>query len=64
MNANQPEAEAHQSMEERDRLLRRAIGLFAVVSMVALALAVATAAWHQNTPGGYEPHPLAADTGR
>jgi len=51
-------------MEERDRLLRRAIGLFAAASVVALALAVGTAVWHQNTPGGYEPHSLAADTGR
>jgi ferric-dicitrate binding protein FerR (iron transport regulator) len=64
MDANQPGAEAQQSMEERDRLLRRAIGLFAAASVVALALAVGTAVWHQNTPGGYEPHSLAADTGR
>jgi ferric-dicitrate binding protein FerR (iron transport regulator) len=64
MDANKLEAEAHQATEERDRLLRRAIGLFAVASVVALALAVGTAAWHQNTPGGGEPNPLAADTGR
>jgi len=64
MDANQQEAGARQAMEERDRLLRRAIGLFAVASVVALALAVGTAAWHQNTPGGYEPNSLAKDVGR
>jgi hypothetical protein len=64
MDANKLEAEAHHAMEERDLLLRRAIGLFAVASVVALALAVGTAAWHQNTPGSYEPNSLAADVGR
>jgi len=64
MDATKQDKQEGGSMAERDLLLRRAIGVFALASVVALVLAVGTAAWHQNTPGGYEPHSFAADTGR
>lgn len=61
MSANHTDEK--QELAERDRLLRRLIGSFAVAAFMTFGLAVATSLW-QQAGGDLEPVSLAQDAPR
>jgi hypothetical protein len=62
MSAN-PTESAVLETAERDRLLRRLVGCFAVAAFVAFGLAITTSVW-QRTLGHFDPVTLAQDAPR
>jgi hypothetical protein len=56
----EPTISAAAETQQRDRLLRRLIGVFAVAALAALGMAVSMASW-QRTSGEQAPVSLAQD---
>ena len=63
MSANPPALTEESDNSQRDRLLRRLIGCFAVAALVTLGLAIRTSVW-QQAGGDLEPVSLAQENPR